>query len=99
MQEVSKRKLNKPRMWDVSHAFPPAVLTASGLKGIISAEWHPQAKLITVHHPIVVALWRKYKQIFCHYPSQAEITPFPRAGSYISPSRAEKDTLFPRRRR
>ena len=46
MQEVSKRKLNKPRMWDVSHAFPPAVLTASGLKGIISAEWHPQAKLI-----------------------------------------------------
>ena len=43
-RRVSKKRLYKPRMWDVSHAFPTAVLTASGLKGIISAEWHPQAK-------------------------------------------------------
>ena len=31
-------------MWMRLHAFPTAVLTASGLKGIISAERHPQAK-------------------------------------------------------
>lgn len=38
-----QKGVNANRKWAGSRAFPTAVLTASGLKGIISAGRHPQA--------------------------------------------------------
>ena len=45
----------------LSHAFPPAVLTASGLKGMISAEWHPQAIRKSLMVPYLTKPTQNYK--------------------------------------
>ena len=83
-------------MWDVSHAFPPAVLTASGLKGMISAEWHPQAKLITVRHLVLVALRCKYTQkLLSCANSSSFMPPFPAQAAAFLRS-ALKKIPFPR---